>query len=65
MKKVLLFILSIMILLPVLVGQDYYKVTKQTRISTGMDEAVAVVRVSIWSVVIHSGGMRTTTLPSS
>jgi hypothetical protein len=31
-----------MILLPALVGQDHYKVTKQTRISTGLDEAVAV-----------------------
>ncbi len=31
-----------MILLPALVGQDYYGVRKQTRISTGLDEAVAV-----------------------
>jgi len=31
-----------MILLPALVGQDHYKVSKQGRISTGMDEAVAV-----------------------
>ena len=42
MKKALLFIFSLIILLPALVGQDHYKVTKQNRISTGLDEAVAV-----------------------
>ena len=43
MKKVTLIILSLMLLLPVLVGQDYYGVPrKHTRISTGMDEAAAV-----------------------
>ncbi len=42
MKKVALIILSLMLLLPVLVGQDYYRVRKHTRISTGMDEAAAV-----------------------
>ncbi len=42
MKKVALVILSLMLLLPVLVGQDYYRVRKHTRISTGMDEAAAV-----------------------
>ena len=42
MKKALLFILSLLILLPALVAQDYYRVRKQTRISTGLDEAAAV-----------------------
>ena len=42
MKKAVLFILSLMILLPALVGQDYYRYNKQTRISTGLDEAAAV-----------------------
>ncbi len=42
MKKAALTILSLMILLPVVEGQDYYRVKKSTRISTGMDEAVAL-----------------------
>ncbi|MEN8228498.1 MAG: PKD domain-containing protein [Bacteroidota bacterium] len=42
MKKAALTILSLIILLPVVVGQDYYQVKKRTRISTGMDEAVAL-----------------------
>ena len=42
MKKAALTILSLMILLPAVVGQDHYQVRKQTRISTGMNEAVAV-----------------------
>jgi len=42
MKKALLFILSLLILLPALVGQDYYKYNKQTRISTGLNEAAAI-----------------------
>ncbi|MCK5138157.1 MAG: PKD domain-containing protein [Bacteroidales bacterium] len=42
MRKVALIILSLMLLLPVLVGQDYYNVRKHTRISTGMNEAAAV-----------------------
>lgn len=42
MKKAVLFILSLLILLPALVGQDYYKYKKQTRISSGLHEAAAV-----------------------
>lgn len=42
MRKAALTILSLMILLPVLVGQDYYTLRKQTRISTGMNEAAAI-----------------------
>ena len=42
MRKVLLTIVSLMLLLPGLVAQKYYRVRKQTRISTGMHEAAAV-----------------------
>jgi hypothetical protein len=42
MKRVLLVIWSLLILLPPVVAQDYYSVRKQTRISTGLDEAAAV-----------------------
>lgn len=42
MKRVVTTILSLLILLPMMVAQDYYRVRKQTRISTGMDEAAAV-----------------------
>jgi len=42
MKKAALIIWSLMILLPVVVGQDYYQVRKRARISTGMDEAAAL-----------------------
>ena len=42
MKKIVLTIWTLMILLPAVVGQEYYRVRKQTRISTGMDEAAAV-----------------------
>ncbi len=42
MKKAALTILSLMILLPTVAGQSYYKVRKQTRISTGLDEAAAI-----------------------
>lgn len=41
MKKIILLILTLLILLP-LEAQDYYRVRKQNRISTGMDEAGAV-----------------------
>ena len=42
MRKLLLLILSLLILLPHLGAQQYYKVRKNARISTGMDEAGAV-----------------------
>lgn len=42
MRKILLVILSFMLLLPGLFAQEYYKVRKLTRISTGMDESAAV-----------------------
>jgi len=42
MKKAILTISVLLILLPLAVGQDYYRVRKHTRISTGMDEAAAV-----------------------
>ena len=42
MRKLVCTIGFILILLPLAVGQDYYKVRKQNRISTGMDEAAAV-----------------------
>ena len=42
MKKRLLIIGSLFVLLPLLSAQDYYRVKKQTRISTGLDEAAAV-----------------------
>lgn len=42
MKKVLLLILTLVILMPQMTGQDYYRVTKERRISTGLDEAAAV-----------------------
>lgn len=42
MKKLVLTIGFLLILLPFAVGQDYYKVRKHSRISTGMDEAAAV-----------------------
>jgi len=42
MRKFLLIILSLLFLLPHLGAQEYYKVRKNTRISTGMDEAAAV-----------------------
>jgi hypothetical protein len=42
MKRVLPVIWSLLILLPPAVAQDYYSVRKQTRISTGLNEAAAV-----------------------
>lgn len=42
MKKAILVIWLFTMLLPLAVAQDYYKVRKHTRISTGMDEAAAV-----------------------
>ena len=42
MRKVLLTIGSLMLLLPALVAQDYYRVRKHTRISTGLHEAAAI-----------------------
>lgn len=42
MKKAILTIFVLLILLPLAVGQDYYRVRKHTRISTGMNEAAAV-----------------------
>ena len=42
MKKLVLTIGFLLTLLPFAVGQDYYKVRKHSRISTGMDEAAAV-----------------------
>ena len=42
MRKLLLLILSLLFLLPHLGAQEYYKVRKNARISTGMDEAGAV-----------------------
>jgi len=42
MKKAILILSVLLILLPLAVGQDYYRVRKHTRISTGMDEAAAV-----------------------
>jgi len=42
MRKVVLTIGFLLILLPLAVGQDYYKLRKHNRISTGMDEAAAV-----------------------
>jgi len=42
MKRAILVIGSLLILLPLAVGQDYYKVRKQTRISTGLHEAAAI-----------------------
>lgn len=42
MKRVLLLICSLMILMPLASGQDYYKVVKHSRISTGRNEAAVV-----------------------
>ena len=42
MKRAILVIWTLSILLPLVKGQDYYRVRKQTRISTGLDEAAAV-----------------------
>ncbi len=42
MRKSLLIIGTLFLLLPSLSAQEYYKVRKQTRISSGMDEAGAV-----------------------
>jgi PKD domain/WD40-like Beta Propeller Repeat len=42
MKRVILVIGTLLILLPLAMGQDYYKVRKQTRISSKLDEAAAV-----------------------
>jgi len=42
MKKVVLSIWFLLMLLPLVVGQDYYRVRKNGRISTSMDEAAAV-----------------------
>ncbi|MDX2430351.1 MAG: PKD domain-containing protein [Bacteroides sp.] len=42
MRKSLLIIGTLFILLPSLSAQEYYKVKKQTRISSGLDEAAAV-----------------------
>ena len=42
MKKAILILSILLILLPLAMGQDYYRVRKHTRISTGMDEAAAV-----------------------
>jgi hypothetical protein len=42
MKRAILLIWSLLILLLPAVGQDYYKVLKQSRISTGLNEAAAI-----------------------
>ena len=42
MKRELVLISILMILMPLAMGQDYYKVVKQSRISTGRNEAAAV-----------------------
>ena len=42
MKKIVLLIGSLMLFSPLLSGQDYYRVRKHGRISTGLDEAAAV-----------------------
>ena len=42
MKKVVAAIGTLMILLSPSAGQDYYSVKKQSRISTGLNEAAAV-----------------------
>jgi hypothetical protein len=42
MKRATLVICSLLILLPLVSGQDYYKVVKHSRISTGKNEAAAV-----------------------
>jgi len=42
MKRAILVIGTLLILLPAAVGQDYYKVRKQTRISSNLNEACAV-----------------------
>jgi len=42
MKRALLLIYSLIILMPLASGQDYYKVVKHSRISTGRNEAAAV-----------------------
>lgn len=42
MKRAILIIWSLLILLPLTVAQDYYKVRKQTRISTGLNESGAI-----------------------
>ena len=42
MKRAILLIWTLLILLPPAVSQDYYKVLKHSRISTGLDEAAAI-----------------------
>jgi len=42
MKRAILVICTLLILMPLVTGQDIYRVRKQTRISTGLDEAAAV-----------------------
>lgn len=42
MKRAILLILTLLILMPMAFGQEYYKVVKQNRISTGRNEAAAV-----------------------
>ena len=42
MKSVILTIWSLFILLMPALAQDYYKVRKQSRISTGLDETSAI-----------------------
>jgi len=42
MKRAVLLIWTLLILLPPAVSQDYYKVLKQSRISTGLNEAAAI-----------------------
>ena len=42
MKRAILLIWTLLILLPPAVSQDYYKVLKHSRISTGLNEAAAI-----------------------
>lgn len=42
MKRALLLIWTLLVLLLPAAGQDYYKVTKHSRISTGLDETAAI-----------------------
>jgi hypothetical protein len=42
MKRAILVIWTLLIILPLALSQDYYKVVKQNRISTGLDEAGAI-----------------------
>jgi len=57
MKRVILLICSLIILMPLAMGQDYYKAVKHSRISTGRNEAAVVPYEEGWVYITESNSV--------